>query len=463
MHGPRRDGFVTLAMGLLSLVPRLYVALAWAREPVWDGHYYDFGARRIAQGFGYSDDIVIGGVEVWHPWCHYPVGYSGFLAGLYGLFGAGQYVAPVANAVMGALIVMVTHRIALQWLSRWRAVLAAGLCAVNLELIFYSPLVMTEVLATLGPLVAIWAVIAGRRTRPWLGAALGGIALGLSTLVHPQTIVLAPVLGYVAVDAARSKLHKLAAVGIVSVAALAVVAPWTYRNCRVMDGCAFVSTNGGWNLAIGSFPRATGRFETLRAADGCRVVTGQVQQDRCWAKVGMQHIRNDPWRWLGLAPKKLGFCFDHASFPVEYLRQADPGAWPEPVRVGWRHALTGMHRVLLSVAAFGFIAWPLRSRRAVLTETALRATVGGLVAYGWWADVPTFWPLALAIVLTGALPRRSAPRVGAVGVVIVASFVLFIATHIVFFGEDRYRVPLVPLMCLLAAAVGRDSHRASPD
>ena len=43
---------------VVALVPRLWVALAWAGEPVWDGHYYDFGARRIAQGFGYSDDVA---------------------------------------------------------------------------------------------------------------------------------------------------------------------------------------------------------------------------------------------------------------------------------------------------------------------------------------------------------------------------------------------------------------------
>ena len=58
--------------------PRLYVAIAWPREPVWDGHYYDFGARRIAAGLGYSD-----GTTSWHPWCHWPVGYSGLLAGIY--------------------------------------------------------------------------------------------------------------------------------------------------------------------------------------------------------------------------------------------------------------------------------------------------------------------------------------------------------------------------------------------
>jgi len=431
---------------------------------VWDGHYYDFGARRIAQGLGYSNDAVIQGVEVWHPWCHYPVGYSGFLAGLYAVAGDGQYVAPIANAVLGALVVMVTHRITIHWLSRKRALMAALLAAINLEMIFYTPLVMTELLAALGPLVALWVALGWRKRRPWCAAAVAGIVMGLSTLVHPQAIVMAPVVGAVVPPWSRliPRARTMTA-ALTTLCALLVVAPWTVRNCRVMDGCAFVSTNGGWNLAIGSFPRATGRFETLRASDGCEVVTGQVHQDRCWAKVGIGHIRRDPIRWLRLAPKKLGFCFDHASFPVEYLRQADPNAWPEPVRVGWRHALTGMHRVLLSLAAFGLIAWDLRTRRGFAIETTLRAVAAGLIAYGWSSDPPSFWPLAVVIVATGLLPRRSAPFLGPVGVAIVASFLLFLATHVVFFGEDRYRLPLVPMICMLAAAGFRRSRSALPE
>ena len=58
----------------VALLPRLYVALAWAREPVWDGFYYHLGARQIASGFGYADSVN----GAWHPWCHYPVGYSAF-------------------------------------------------------------------------------------------------------------------------------------------------------------------------------------------------------------------------------------------------------------------------------------------------------------------------------------------------------------------------------------------------
>ena len=51
-RGRDDDLWFSAALFLLALLPRLYVALAWPREPVWDGHYYDFGARRIAEGHG---------------------------------------------------------------------------------------------------------------------------------------------------------------------------------------------------------------------------------------------------------------------------------------------------------------------------------------------------------------------------------------------------------------------------
>ena len=37
---PSGDWAFTLAAAAIALLPRLFVAIAWAREPVWDGHYY---------------------------------------------------------------------------------------------------------------------------------------------------------------------------------------------------------------------------------------------------------------------------------------------------------------------------------------------------------------------------------------------------------------------------------------
>ena len=115
------DAIFGALLFVVALLPRLFVAVFWAGEPVWDGHYYDFGARRIAQGLGYSDDLTLGGQLTWHPWCHYPVGYSAFLAVFYRLFGDGRAVAAVVDALVGAALAVVTWALARHALPPMRA------------------------------------------------------------------------------------------------------------------------------------------------------------------------------------------------------------------------------------------------------------------------------------------------------------------------------------------------------
>jgi len=453
---------------VLSLVPRLWVALAWAGEPVWDGHYYDFGARRIAQGMGYSDDITLGGVAgqtLWHPWCHYPVGYSAMLAVFYRLFGASHAVAAVANALVGAALAVVTWALARHALSSLRARVAGLVVALHPGLVLYAALVMSEPLAALLTLLAFWVTVRERDARR--GIVLGALVLGVAALVRPQALLCAPFLALTllrrpAFDRpppapGQTPWRRLGVGALVACAvALVPVLPWTARNCRVMDGCALVSTNAGWNLAIGAFPRATGRFETLRSSDGCREVTGQVQQDRCWLQYGLEQIRQHPGHWLALVPAKLGFTFDHESFEVEYLHEARPEAWPEPLRVGVRGLTTLAHRLLLAASALGCVAFAgARRPRAAVAQGALLVVAAALVALAFAVDVPTFWPVAVFITVVPWLPlpgRPDVPPALLMGVALLATTVL---THAVFFGEDRYHVVVIPVLAMLAAGALR--------
>ncbi len=460
--GGASDAAFGAVLFVLSLVPRLWVALAWAGEPVWDGHYYDFGARRIAQGMGYSDDIAQGGVAgqmLWHPWCHYPVGYSAMLAVFYRLFGASHAVAAVANALVGAALAVVTWALARHALSSVRARVAGLIVALHPGLLLYAALVMSEPLAALLTLLAFWVTVRERDARR--GIVLGALVLGVAALVRPQALLCAPFLALTLLrrsDApAQVSWRRLGAFALVAcTVALVPVLPWTARNCRVMDGCALVSTNAGWNLAIGAFPRATGRFETLRSSDGCREVTGQVQQDRCWLQYGLEQIRQHPGHWLTLVPAKLGFTFDHESFEVEYLHEARPEAWPEPWRASVRGLTTLAHRLLLAASALGCVAFAgARRPRAAVAQGALLVVAAGLVALAFAVDVPTFWPVAVFISVVPWLPlpgRPDVPPALLMGVALLGTTVL---THAVFFGEDRYHVVVIPVLALLAAGALR--------
>lgn len=467
-------GLFAIALGL-----RLHAARTLAGEPVWDGHYYDFGARHIASGFGYADEVMRDGHPVWHPWCHYPVGYSAYLAAFYKLFGTSRAVAHFANALAGGLLPVVTYLLGREALSPRRAKLAGVLVALHPGLVLYGALLMTEVLSALLALGAFYVTLrVARGGRPMAGIAAGAVVLGIGALVRPQALLCAPFLALVTVRAASTstgastgaRWRRFAGgVALACVVALVPVLPWTARNCRVMDGCALVSTNAGWNLAIGAFPRATGRFETLRSEDGCREVTGQVQQDRCWLEYGIAHIAKSPGRWLALVPAKLAFTFDHESFAVEYLHEARPAAWPDARRVLVRGLLTGVHRVFVAASALAFVALALprrrrgdsaekrepREQRAVVVQTALLGALAVAAYAAFAAGTPAFWPIVLVACVLPWLPLPGRPASHPALLMAVSLLATTALAHAIFFGEDRYHMVATPVLCLLAAAALR--------
>ncbi len=272
--------------------------------------------------------------------------------------------------------------------------------------------------------------------------------------VRPASLLAAPLLIF---TQPRPVWQAAARAAATTVVALLVVLPWTLRNCQRLDGCALVSTNGGWNLAIGAITE-TGRFQTLRAADGCPIVTGQVQQDRCWGEVGRAKIAAAPLRWLSKAPLKLAQTFDHESFAIEYLHEADPESWPEGRRVAARELLTAFHRLLLVIAALAVVAWPrwtAETRGAFFAQLGLGACVLGVAAHAGLSDAHPFYLLAVLTPLAAPLPIPGRPAQGPAGGYVLSLLAMTALTHVVFFGEDRYHLVVTPLLCMLAAGALR--------
>jgi 4-amino-4-deoxy-L-arabinose transferase-like glycosyltransferase len=456
-RGRPEDVAFSWALGMVAFLPRLFVAIAWAREPVWDGHYYHLGASRIAAGLGYSEDVIIHGAAVWRPWTHYPVGYSALLSIFYRVFGDHLLVAPLLNAVLGAASAILVHRLALQHVGTERARVAGGIAALHPGLIAYCPLVMTEIPTAFLLLLLLWTLVHFRGR--WHAAIFGGLILGVLTLMRPASLLLFPLIALSEMRPfSRAMLRAGAALGV----ALLLVMPWTIRNCKRMDGCALVSTNGGWNLAIGALTE-TGRFQTLHGKDGCPNVTGQVQQDDCWAHVGWQKIKDAPGHWLALAPKKLAQTFNHESFAVEYVHEADPGAWPEERREAARALLTAAHLALLAAAALSIVAVPLGrlSRQEQYWQIGLLVLLSGLVFYAIADEQhPFYWLIVVAPALAFA-PIPGRPYLGAVGRMAMATILVTALTHVIFFGEDRYHLFLSPLLCILASAALRQTERVA--
>lgn len=460
----RRDALFALVLFVVALALRAGVVLAFGVEPTWDGAFYHRGAVSIAEGTGYSEPAVINGQPGRAPWSHYPVGYSALIGAAYAVFGSEPSTAPLVNAVVGAATAVLAFAFAFGALGRRRARIAGALVGLHPGLILYCALVMTEPLA--GFLVLLTAFVARTLGQRPLGVALAGVVFAISAFVRPQSLLTLPLLLLVFRGPILQRLARTAAAGALG---LALIAPWTLRNCLVLDGCALISTNGGWNLAIGALSE-TGRWRQLTPEDGCAGIDGPVAQDRCWAQRGIEAIRADTLTWLSRVPDKLRHTYNHESFAVAYLAEAEPERWGRDDKWRVMNWMTLFHHALSLVAAFGAISrlplLNLRDRSTRLqalrehwAQLLLLAGLLGFVAYGLsLPDRPLFW-ISVAIPLIGALPLPGAPPARASLAYLYALLAVTSLTHMVFFGDDRYHLAVSPALCILAAAAFRRSAK----
>ena len=181
-------------------------------------------------------------------------------------------------------------------------------------------------------------------------------------------------------------------------------------------------------------------------------------------RVGLSAIAADPRRWLGLIPAKLSYTFDHESFPIGYLAEADPDSWPERTKERGRDFSSTVHRVMMGLAALSVAAWPFGRRMHLASRLTQASVIAIIVALSTRAALTCYrlkGRLAVFIPVAAALPLPGAPeRTGVLGYLYI-SIAGVVATHAVFFGEDRYHMVVAPGFCLLAACALRRSDASA--
>jgi len=290
-------------------------------------------------------------------------GYPALIGLAYALGGPRPLCAMLVNALVGALLVVGVHACALRVTSLARARLAALAVALHPTLILYTAALMTEAVAAAGLiLLCAYALRARAKQAGWAWRLPIGVGGGLLVLIRPQLLPLVPLLGAAAVSVpaqlgrGRELVARLRGGAEVLLLALMCCAPWTARNCAKMDGCVFVSANGGWNLLIGTLPEGQGSFAPIAGPTvppECRSVFGEAAKDRCFGRAGLRRLRAEPAAWLALVPRKLGQLFDHSAVASSYLQTSNGGLVTDRVKLVLATAETLWSRLLLLGACFG--------------------------------------------------------------------------------------------------------------
>lgn len=388
----------------LALALALRVVAWWIAphpELLGDEREYYSAAAILADGRGLA--FIDAGL-----WVRSPL-YIVVLGGIFRLFGPGLFPVWAIQTMLGLASIALIYLLARRCYER-RAVarVTALLCAIYLPLAAYAGLLLSETCFTFLLIAAMLALATRARYGGWVLLVLAGAALGAASLTRGSALPFLAAVPIWALALARghpatadtvdtgSQPGPLWRSAIVLGIALAVVAPWTLRNAIVYRAIIPVETTGGYNFWLGAMGgRNAGQIEAI-----FREIPNQGErQSVAWAR-GWAIVRDDPAGYAAKAAKEAGdlWRLNFGSFE-RLVRGYGLGKVPP----AWL-ALTFLLDDLLYLAALplAVLGWCQRLRRED------RWLIGLWIAYNC-------------------------------------------ATAAVFFAISRFRLPLMPLVLLLAA------------
>lgn len=365
--------------------------------PLIDADYYDFLGERLARGEGFPEG------PFWQP----PL-YSLVLGALYWLGGHGLWWPRLLQAVLGALTAVLASGVA-QRVSRRRevALLAGVLVALHGPLVFYDGELLSTSLGTFLAAAALWLALREAPTR-WT-ALLCGACIGLGALAVAQLLLLVLPLAW-----ALGKGRPARAALCVAACSVLVLSATAFNHSRSGEWL-LISSNGGVNLWLGNNADVDGAMAIRPGA---------------------------AWEELMDEPARHGF-HTPASQDAYFTRKAVAWCGAQPLvcvrNLLWKARLLLVARELPRNEDL----YVVRSQSPVLW--ALTASPGGVAL-----PYALLWPLAAAGAVGLGRLGRAKVRVREVLTVAGAALVLA-APSVLFFVSGRYRAPLAPVLCVLAA------------
>jgi 4-amino-4-deoxy-L-arabinose transferase-like glycosyltransferase len=418
---------------LLALVLRLTVVLVAADLPIGldDMFQYDMLARSIVSGNGYrwyaeeDLELIRRYIDMEPPPGYDPRGirtsfrpplYPAFLAAVYALFGTGTrrfLAARLVQAVLGAALAPLTALLARRLGFEKRTALgSATIVALYPLLVIYPLALATENLYILLLLLSLWAVLrAGKEGRP-RDAALAGALLGITALTRSVVTFFVPLaiawIWFVAPSRRRGLTKGALLVGCF----LLLTVPWSVRNTLLHGEFHFIESALGYDLYQGYHPQSSGTFN-WRIGYELLTMLDDGERHRLGMEAFWSFVRSNPGRIPYLMFRKLGYFWglDKRAFIYFYANDYF-GRWPAGLLAG---TLVGLCSPFVIVAAAGLAG------------------------------------LALA------RPRR---EIGLVALLMT----YYVGIHTLILAEDRFHMPLVPLLAILAVAffLERPWKRARP-
>ena len=392
------------AIAGLALVLRTAWVLAYGRVVSGpnDTLFYMIASNGLAEGRGYS--TLYG-----QPTAHWPPGFPFLVSLAYRLFGSHPAIALALNVALATATAVLLYLVAERMFGRRGGLVAGSAFAVLPGPLFFTGLFLSETtfIFVLVGFLALALLLPERRWTPLvLGIALGAAALTRGEGLLMAVIPLAMWWGHLS----RREWLRHAAVLLAAMAL--TILPWTIRNAVVMDSFVPVATNASTTLWSGHNPAADGGPTYAppslikRVPGNLRSPAHEVAEARLLRREALHWAVHHPLEELELIPRKLLALSGSTSnvFGTWFNARGDRQLGPTSERL------------------FGAVG-------DSFSYLLLLASLGSLVLVG----VRRLWRI----------------HRGMQGILAYLALCL-VAYGFVYYGQYRYRMPMEPLMILVA-------------
>jgi len=333
------------AIAVLSVAAILRIA--WASlvrvSPVSDSAAYDAFARNIAAGNGFC----------WTPGtptAYWPVGTSAIYALLYLLFGYSYIPIVILNIVLGVSIVALTISLSRHWLTSTAAIAAGALMAIWPLLIEFTTILASELFFIFFIMTALW--LAERKSMPALPRwIITGLSLAAASYIRPLAMVLFVLFYIPDLLILGRKSRFLPACLVTGAAMLLAIAPWAYRNYLVFDHLVPISTNGGSNFWMGNNPETGGGYMRLPQLE----IENEVDRDNKLKDIAIEYIKKEPLSFIGRTARKALILHDRETIGVVWNEKGLTKAFGAPSLNGFKIVSSLYWYAVLGLGAIGLI------------------------------------------------------------------------------------------------------------
>ncbi len=390
MNSMFKDKALLVILGFALIIRLVSIGPFHAGGYTSDEREYVYLAKAVASGQEFIDSN--GEKSKRSPLYPITLGY------LFKFFGESLWLPPVIGCLLGTLIVALGYILSMKiWDDRQVALFAAGAMAVYPGLVIYSVLLQTEMLYIVFMLVAFISAFKLTQLGDTVTSVILGATSGLAALTRAVFLGFFPLLLLLIVwKRASNGIRKIFSVAVALALFCLVLTPWTVRNYSIHGTLVPISSWGGESLLIGNNPFATGTWSV---------------------KPGFNE-------WFNQEASKFGVA-DIGTLSEVGLRDLDRTIALDYMKT---HPLQSLR--LAVKKGFIFLVYPITNSDSYWPVQA--AAVG--------SDFLLYIGAVVGLVATWDNRRRLVP--------LYAAFMFFGLVQIVLHAEARYRLPLVPLICL---------------